>query len=458
MTERMRVLLINPPALPGTTANREGAAGMGALDEHEGGFSYPPHTLAAVAATLRAAGYAVSALDAGSQSLPPRCDPVSSQACIRAIQEAQPQVIGVSVSWGTREADRCVFALLQRAGVRGRTVAFGPSARSMGDDLIFADHVLVGEPEGSFARLCERLAAGEDVPHVVTPAWLGAPGYNADGLLTDLDALPTPAWDLLPQATYTYLTVMSSRGCTAACSWCPYVVAQGHVHRARSAESVVAELRELVQRYQPQRVVFRDPVFAHDRARVEALCSAIVRDRVLKPGRNLRWECESRPDDLDDELVRMLHVAGCTGIKMGLETVERDVLVQQGRVADVAGVEAYLARVERVVAACRRHSVAARLFVLVGLPGQSVAGTRATAAFAERLRPQALTTKTLELYPGALLSGVDPRHETLDELAAPLLETQKIVRGAAGHAAPRWRRLVTRAHDRVWFALHKRRA
>jgi hypothetical protein len=469
MSASKRVALVNPPGEPGTTPNREGAAGMGALEASEGGFRYPPHTLAAVAATLRAAGYEVLAVDASDQRLPMRCDPNAELPCLAAIIVAQPAVIGVFVSWATREADRCFMALLKRAQPGAPVVALGPSTSYLRDDLASADYVLEGEPEGAFPLLCTRLLTSlAGLPRNVTPAILGAPGYDADGLLTELDALPPPAWDVLPYASYPFLTLLSSRGCAATCVWCPYVVAQGRRYRTRSPQNVLAELHTLVQRYRPQRIVFRDPVFAHNRARVAALCTLILHDRTLAPGGNLVWECESRPDHLDPAMIRLMHLAGCTSVKLGLETVEVDVLQGGGRVAERAAAEAYLARVEAVVAACRRHDVAARLFVLAGLPGQTAAGARATAAYLERLRPSALVVKSLLHYPGirldamgsaGFLPGPDappaasPSPEEPAAQLAPLYAAQKTLRGQARPRAPRWRRALQRLRDRLWFTL-----
>ena len=71
--------------------------------------------------------------------------------------------------------------------------------------------MLEGEPDGSFPLLCARLLdAPADLPRVITPAALDAPGYDAEGLLTDLDDLPHPAWDTLSASAYPYLSLCSA--------------------------------------------------------------------------------------------------------------------------------------------------------------------------------------------------------------------------------------------------------
>ncbi|HNT05122.1 MAG TPA: hypothetical protein PKJ21_02945, partial [Anaerolineae bacterium] len=109
-----RVTLINAPSAPGTLANREGAAGMGVVYPAGERFLYPPHTLAAVAAALRQAGYSVQLLDlvVGSPD-----------------EEAlQADVIGVPVSWATLQNDLEYMAAL-RAQTSARILALGSSMR-----------------------------------------------------------------------------------------------------------------------------------------------------------------------------------------------------------------------------------------------------------------------------------------------------------------------------------------
>ena len=181
--------------------------------------------------------------------------------------------------------------------------------------------VLVGEPEGMFPQVAQKLAAGEDLPFLIHVDDLGLDGYD-DGWCTVLDALPFPAWDLVPVERYRFLSIMGSRGCDQKCAYCPYVSAQGCSFRGRSPNSIVAELSWLAENYAPARVVFRDPVFAHDAARVTAICDWIARHPEIGAGTRFSWECESRPDHFDGPMLARMKQAGCGWIKIGLESVD----------------------------------------------------------------------------------------------------------------------------------------
>ncbi len=384
------VTLVNPPSATGTLANREGAAGMGVVYPYAEGFFYPPHTLAVATASLRDAGHQVKTFDGVVEEHAPDL--------------RQQDVVGVFVSYASLETDIAFIAALRRQ-TPAKLIAFGPAMRFVGEQVLArapVDAVLIGEAEGFFVAALEYVA-GEDFesgPQGLDPGTVGAAGYDEQGLIENLDALPIPAWDLLPWTAYPLLTVLSSRGCPDYCAYCPYAAAQGHRFRARSFESVMGELEYLHGQFHPSRLIFRDPVFAHDRERVVRICH-----EVLRRGLSLRWECESRPEHFDADLLRLMKRAGCQWVKIGLETTDEALLVRMRRAASLAEARAYVQHVAEIVEACRTVGLRCRLFVMAGMPGQDVTMAERTRRFVEELRPTALNVKLCESYPGTSLTG-----------------------------------------------------
>lgn len=413
---RHRVALVNPPSAPGTVANREGAAGMGTLYHGSKAFLYPPHTLATFAANLRNAGHEVRAFDAVVQGLPP--------------DVGNADVMGVFVSYAGLNTDLAFIEAVRKQS-SARLMAFGPAMRFVGEQVLAmspVDAVLVGEAESFGVAAVRHLCAqnGSRGPQLLSPADVGATGCDAQGFVQDLDALPFPAWDLLPYKKYSLLTVLSSRGCPELCAYCPYAAAQGHRFRARSIESVLAELAWLSKRFDLPRLVFRDPVFAYARERVVAICEGI-----LQRGLRLRWECESRPEHFDVGLLQLMQRAGCQWVKIGLESADEALLQSLGRVGSAQEAAAYLQRVVEVVSTCAKIGLNCRLFVMAGLPGQDVASTQRTARFLEKLRPAALNIKAFEAYPGLDLpplpvSDCAAQMEVLQQAQANLEQSQPV--------------------------------
>ena len=394
--EASRIVLVNPPSAPGTTANREGAAGLGYVDPVPDGFCYPPQTIATTASVLREEGWSVQIVDAVAESL------TTAEALDRLALD-QVDVLAVMVSADTLGADLAFLDALRTAAPSHPIIVFGPATRYARQELSQApiDAILLGEPEWALGIACRSLGSGErsGLPAVYTPSDLGAPGYDDQGFLGDLDRLPLPAWDLLPVERYRSLTVASSRGCGDACRYCPYVAAQGHVFRGRSAESVADEMACLESRFHPERIVFRDPVFAYDRERVVGICQGMLARRLRTP-----WECESRPEHLDEELLRLMRQAGCEWIKVGVESASARLLADLGRIPSASGAHAYREHCRRIVQASKALGMRCRLFVMTGLPGETAQDLRETLEFVRRLEPTALNIKRFQAYPGIRLA------------------------------------------------------
>jgi len=381
------VTLVNPPSAPGTLANREGAAGLGTVYAGGSDFFYPPHTLAVVAACLRDAGHSLRTVDALVQEFAPQ-------------DVTDADVVGVFVSYASLDVDLAFLRTL-RSETSARLVAFGPAMRFVGKHVLASgtvDAVLAGDAEASFPALLHEASLEESVwrePRLWMPDELQTAGCDADGFVENLDTLPFPAWDLLPVEKYPLLTVLSSRGCPDLCSYCPYAAAQGHRFRWRSVPNVLDELVWLCGRFQPARLVFRDPVFAYDRARVVAICEGI-----LQRGLELHWEFESRPEHLDGDLLRLVQRAGCQWVKIGLETTDPALLLSLRRVGTLEEARDYTKRVVDVVGICHNIGLNCRLFVMAGLPGQNVEHAQHTRRFLAALRPAALNVKAFDAYPG----------------------------------------------------------
>ena len=126
----------------------------------------------------------------------------------------------------------------------------------------------------------------------MTPAARRSPGRRACApprpFAADLDALPFPARDLLPNAAYirfarrrygaSITTVMSTRGCPYRCEFCSNVVF-GASYRERSPENVLDEVEQAL-RLGYERISFADDVFTLDARRARRR-----RSRRCRPGR-----------------------------------------------------------------------------------------------------------------------------------------------------------------------------
>ena len=286
-------------------------------------FRFPPLGPAYVAASVRRAGHDVRLLD---------CTFLSREQALRLALAAQADVVGVYCMATMRE-DAAWFA----RQLRGRCellVAGGPLPTcEPGTFLADFDVVVRGEGEQTMVDLLAAHASGADpgaVPGVVVAAADGGAAASPPRpFAPDLDALPFPARDLLPNAAYishgrrrygyAVTTVMSSRGCPFACEFCSNVVF-GSSYRERSPASVVDEVEQaLALGY--DRIAFSDDVFTMRPERVVAVC-----DEIERRGLRFAWECLARVDGVDRATAGRMRRAGCRTVFFGIESGSDEVL------------------------------------------------------------------------------------------------------------------------------------
>ncbi len=395
-----RIVLINPPALPGTTANREGAAGFGVIYPRERAFLYPPHTLALCAAVLRSAGHTPAIIDAAAEQLNPR-------ETLERAAELKPQYLVVQVCWLAWEADLAFCRAARARFPDTPLIVFGAILRH-GDYAAqasaCADMVLVGEPERALPAAVERVRCRKEGPASIAPVQELAPQeYDAQGYLRTIESLPPPAWELTPWRRYGFLSVLSARGCDQSCVYCPYVVGWGPTFRACGPARVLEELRWLKERFEPARVMFRDPVFGRDRGRAAGICEA-----VLRQGLSVHWECESRPEHFDPDLLRLMGRAGCARVKIGLESVEPARLVGLGRAASSAQAEMYVEQAREAVAGCRKAGIRSHVYIMVGWSDARPREIERLGAFLRELGADDVSVKPAEVYPLTRWEGSAP--------------------------------------------------
>ena len=339
-------------------------------------FRFPPLGPAYVAAGVRAAGHDVRLLD---------CTFLNRERARTLALAAAADVVGI-YCMATMRDDAEWFA----RRLRGRCellVAGGPLPTCEPAAFLGAfDAVVRGEGEQTMVDLLAAHAAGADlgaVPGVVAAAPGG--GAAAAGpprpFAADLDALPFPARDLLPNASYishgrrrygyAVTTVMSSRGCPFACEFCSNVVF-GHSYRERSPGSVVDEIEQaLALGY--DRISFSDDVFTMRPERVVAVCDEIER-------RDLRfaWECLARVDGIDRETAAAMRRAGCRTVFFGIESGSDEILRVMRK-----GITAAQAR--EAVWAARDAGLEVGAFFILCYPGDSDETVLETLRFAGSL-------------------------------------------------------------------------
>ena len=352
-------------------------------------FRFPPLGVAYVAAALREAGHDVHLLD---------CTFLSREEAVRVALRTGADVVGI-YSMATMLADALSFAGVLR-GRCSLLVAGGPLPTcEPGAFLARFDVVVRGEGEQTMVELLAAHEAGADlgtVPGVVlggraAERMRGADGGSArDGglscapvrpFVSDLDALPFPARDLLPNDDYirfgrrrygaSITTVMSTRGCPYRCEFCSNVVF-GASYRERSPENVLDEVEQAL-RLGYERISFADDVFTLDTRRVRAIC-----EEIGLRGLRFGWECLGRVDTFDDATARAMKQAGCFRVFFGIESGNDEILTLMDKKITTA-------EARRAVECAHRAGLEVGAFFIVCYPGETDETVLDTLRFATSL-------------------------------------------------------------------------
>ncbi|HEV8129926.1 MAG TPA: radical SAM protein [Acidobacteriota bacterium] len=265
---------------------------------------------------------------------------------------------------------------------------FGALATHMSDVLAdHADFVIKGEPD----HAAMRLAQGESLKGIVV-----SPAIN------DLDSLPFPRWDLVSRKRFGYSTgrsvrparatfpLLSSRSCPEHCTYCPHRITAAY--RSRSPENVLAEIESLCRKYGKVDFVLRDPLFTEERERSRAIAEGIIRKNLP-----VHFECETRLDNLDTDLIDFLHRAGLLAITFGVESVDPAILKR------VARRPIPTEHQKQIVNHCRKKGISTGGFYVIGFLTDTMESVRATIDYSIELNTTGALYKILTPYPGTPL-------------------------------------------------------
>jgi len=351
-----------------------------------------------LAAVARQRGYRVHLIDAKEQGRP--LEEVSRQ-----IAALQPDYLGLSATTiSVTNAARIAARVKElRPGVV--TVLGGAHVSAIPERTLDAfpaiDYGVVGEGEHSLFDLLERLDGGRPVDDVAGLAYRrdGKPRANLRApYIDDLDVLPMPAWDLLPDFPHRFqptlfsyprtpvASLITSRGCPFSCVFCDRSTS-GKKGRMHSVEYVVRLCRHL-EGLGVRHIIFVDDLFTVKKKRVGEMCEAF-----LDSGFRFTWSCNSHPNLLDPETLRLMKRAGCWQIAYGIESGSQ-------RVLDHVKHEVKIPRMRETLRMTRAAGIRAKGYVMLAHPTEGLDSLAETVEFLRTVELDMCQITKFTPYPG----------------------------------------------------------
>jgi radical SAM superfamily enzyme YgiQ (UPF0313 family) len=316
----------------------------------------------------------------------------------KIIRDFQPEVIGItfmSTKMGavqnlTRIAKEEYPQVPVVLGGAHPSVLYESSLRG-----IPADFVVIGEGEETLAELIEYLGTGRtDYNHIQGLAFID-PGGTVQAtpprpLIRELDSLPFPDRESLHLVNRyrpeDMSMIMTSRGCPYNCTFCSSLWERRT--RYRSIPNIIAEIEFIRDRFQSDTIYFKDDTFTLNRKRVFAFCDALE-----ESGLQINWECLTRIELVDEELIRRMRETGMFNLKIGIETGSQ-------RLLKVSNKNLTLDDIKRGAEILNRLEQKWSAFFMLGFPDETAEEIAMTWKLIEEIRPTYVSMSVLAPYPG----------------------------------------------------------
>ena len=381
---RQRVLLNDPPTItndPQHDAPNFGSPGLAAV-----------------------AGYLRSVADCEVVIVDSKLERLDFEQTLERIEDFRPDVIGfTALTFEIKSAARA--AALARSRLPGVvTVIGGVHVTALPRETLVEfpefDLGVYGEGEITFAELCRALDAGGEVGGIdglVHRKSGQVRATNPRQRILDLDALPLPAWDLLPRAPQYFIQTV--RGCPFDCKFC--MNHNGKAVRARSVENVLAEIAWIAGTWEPAEISFGDEIFTVDLERTKAILKAVI-DRGLHDG--IAWNGQTHVRYVDEELFALLGRMKVGWVALGVETGDEEILKRVGKGTTV----------DMIVHArnlARRHGVPISSLMVIGHPNETVGSIWNSIRLAAKLNAEEPVFGVMTPYPGTDVAALAARGE-----------------------------------------------
>ena len=347
---------------------------------------YPPLGLLYVSAHLKGKGFAVDLFDSTFRCLS------DFEAYVR---EQRPSVVGLYCNLMTKHNVLRMIQMCQAVGAR--VILGGPEPASYAKEYLAAgaDVVVVGEGERTLEALIPALRSGDGADLSAIRGIVFRDGEGrvvrtpARPYIDELSEQPWPDREAIDLERYlqTWHThhgvrstsLITARGCPYTCTWCSHTVF-GYSHRRRRPEEVADEVAWLVERYAPDQLWYADDVFTIAHRWFKRYAAELKKRGLYVP-----FECISRADRLNEEIVDTLADMGCFRLWIGSESGSQRVLDAMKRKAEVEDVQAKTRLLQS-------RGIEVGMFIMFGYEGEKVEDIEATAEHLKKAAPDTFLT------------------------------------------------------------------
>ncbi len=332
---------------------------------------------------------------------------------IQDLKEFRPDYLVVNIATPTLEHDLDAIKKAKEFNPEIVTIAKGAAFLMLGEKILkehaFLDYGILGEAEETLKEILEKKQPS-DILGIYYRENNEVKFTGKRPFIEDLDNLPFPARHLVNNAIYrrpdnnkVQATIKVERGCPFHCFFCLATPVSGAKVRRRSAQNIVAEIRECVEKYNIRNFLFWSDIFNLDKEWTMNLCQAII-DSGLK----ITWSANTRADTADLEMAKLMYKSGCRLVSIGVESGSQYMLEKMGK-------KITLDDVRRTVKVFKDAKIRIYNYFVIGLPWETEETIEDTIKFAIELDSDFISFYTATPLPGSRFYDYAKEHNLFDK-------------------------------------------
>lgn len=398
-----KIVFVNPPLSLNQRYGKLASAGN----------TLPPLGLLYLAGIARLKNNQVAIVDASNKP--------NFKEAAKEIMRHQPRYIAITATTLSIHSAANLAKAIKEENSRLTVIVGGPHITAVPQETMERfpefDIGVIGEGEEALVDLLHIIEDGGKLDNV------NGIVYRDDGkivltkersLIGNLDTLPFPAWDLLPEFPRGYQPVaskfqklpaayiLSSRGCPYKCIFCDSSVFRSKC-RFFSAKYVIEMIKFLYQRYGVREISFEDDTLLLYKERLIDICESLLKENI-----SLSWSCNGRVDAVDLPLLKLMRKAGCWQIGYGIESGVQSIL-------DLSKKNIRLEQIEKAVELTYESGILSKGFFILGFPTETRRTIRQTIDFSKRIKLDDITVSCMTPFPGSELYKIAKEYGEFDE-------------------------------------------
>jgi radical SAM superfamily enzyme YgiQ (UPF0313 family) len=347
---------------------------------------YPPLGILYISSHLKAKGFDVGVFDSTFRSM---------AEFEQVLETERPSVVGLYCNLMTKLNILKMIPLCKRIGAT--VVVGGPEPPYYAENFLDAgaDIVVTGEGELTLEELLPHLAQHglSGLERVLGISYRDADGQVVKNLarpyIKNLDEQPFPDRAAIDLQRYVNtwkthhgmgsVSLICARGCPYHCTWCSHSVF-GETHRRRSVTNVADEVQLLIETYRPDMLWYADDVFT-----IHTRWFFAYVEEMKQRGIKIPFECISRADRMNEQVIQGLADLGCFRVWIGSESGSQ-------RVLDAMRREVTVDEVQVATQTAQKYGIETGMFIMLGYEGEDIADLEATVAHLKRAGPDIFLT------------------------------------------------------------------